>query len=175
MHNGKEYPVDVLIYATGFKWMATSTFNMIVGRNGLSLNDKWSNEGTRTFLGLHSHGYPNLFIVSGPQGGGGSFNFTNAIETHGDYILWMLKTMRKKKVNIVDIKKEPEDIYAEHCKQADIASAPLRDCISYYNGHGEGEPGSLSYYGGGQWHKFRIKAQKTLDPYVFEMKSTSRL
>ena len=79
------------------KWMATSTFNMIVGRNGLSLNDKWSNEGTRTFLGLHSHGYPNLFIVSGPQGGGGSFNFTNAIETHGDYILWMLKTMRKKK------------------------------------------------------------------------------
>ena len=175
VHNGKEYPVDVLIYATGFKWMATSTFNMIVGRNGLSLNDKWSNEGTKTFLGLHSHGYPNLFIVSGPQGGGGSFNFTNAIETHGDYILWMLKTMRKKKVNIVDIKKEPEDIYAEHCKQADIASAPLRDCISYYNGHGEGEPGSLSYYGGGQWHKFRIKAQKTLDPYVFEMKSTSRL
>ena len=59
--------------------------------------------------------------------------------------------------------------------KADIASAPLRDCISYYNGHGEGEPGSLSYYGGGQWHKFRIKAQKTLDPYVFEMKSTSRL
>jgi hypothetical protein len=45
---------------------------------------------------------------------------------------------------------------------------PLRDCISYYNGHGEAEPGSLAYYGGGQWHKYRVKAQETLDPYVFE-------
>ena len=51
--------------------------------------------------------------------------------------------------------------------QADIATAPLRDCISYYNGHGEAEPGSLAYYGGGRWHKFRIQAQETLDPYVF--------
>ncbi|MEC7976227.1 MAG: NAD(P)/FAD-dependent oxidoreductase, partial [Pseudomonadota bacterium] len=84
VHDGTEYSVDVLIYATGFQWMATSTFNMIVGREGRTLRDKWQEEGTKTFLGLHSKGFPNLFIVSGPQGGGGSFNFTNAIEEHGD-------------------------------------------------------------------------------------------
>ena len=124
-------------------------------------------EGTKTFLGLHSNGFPNLFIVSGPQGGGGSFNFTDAIETHGDYILWMLKTMREKQLNVVDVKKEPEEAYAEHCRDADIRTAPLRDCISYYNGHGEAEPGSLAYYGGGYWHKHRIAAQATLDPFLF--------
>ncbi|MFT5562675.1 MAG: cyclohexanone monooxygenase, partial [Litorivivens sp.] len=59
VHDGVEYPLDVLVYATGFQWMATSTFNMIVGRNGISLQDKWQNEGTKTFLGLHSHGFPN--------------------------------------------------------------------------------------------------------------------
>ena len=80
VHDGKEYPLDVLIYATGFQWMATSTFNMIKGRGGRTLRDKWSEEGTKTFLGLHSHGFPNLFIVSGPQGGGGQFNFTRTIE-----------------------------------------------------------------------------------------------
>jgi cyclohexanone monooxygenase len=167
VHEGVEYPVDVLVYATGFQWMATSTFNMIKGRNGQSLNQKWESEGTKTFLGLHSHGFPNLFIISGPQGGGGSFNFTNALEEHGDYIVWMLETMRDRGADVVDIRKEPEEKYAEHCRIADVETSPLRDCISYYNGHGDSEPGSLAYYGGGHWHKFRVEAQKTLEPYVF--------
>ncbi len=168
VHDGVEYPLDVLIYATGFQWMATSTFNMIVGRDGRSLTEKWRSEGTRTFLGLHSKGFPNLFIVSGPQGGGGSFNFTNAIEEHGDYVVWMLKTMRDQGAAVVDIREEPEKAYAEHCRVADIATRPLRDCLSYYNGHGDAEPGSLAYYGGGRWHKFRANAQETLEPYIFE-------
>jgi cyclohexanone monooxygenase len=167
VHDGTEYPLDVLIYATGFQWMATSTFNMVVGRGGRSLSEKWQSEGTKTFLGLHSQGFPNLFIVTGPQGGGGSFNFTDAIDTHGDYVVWMLKTMRDRGEVIVDIKKEPEEIYAEHCRVADIGTAPLRDCLSYYNGHGEAAPGSLAYYGGGRWHKYRIEAQETMAPYLF--------
>lgn len=168
VHEGKEYPLDVLIYATGFQWMATSSFNMITGRNGRTLRDKWEEEGTKTFLGLHSQGFPNLFIVSGPQGGGGSFNFTNAIEHHSDYVVWMLSTMRDLGKGIVDVKAEPEEQYADHCREADELTRPLRDCITYYNGHGEAEPGSLAYYGGGQWHKYRTAAQDSLDPYVFE-------
>ncbi len=167
VHDGVEYPLDVLIYATGFQWMATSTFNMIVGRDGQSLQQKWQDQGTKTFLGLHSKGFPNLFIISGPQGGGGSFNFTNAIEEHADYVVWMLETMRDSGARTVDVKQEPEDEYAEHCRIADSVTRPLRDCITYYNGHGEAEPGSLAYYGGGQWHKFRIKAQQSLEPYQF--------
>ncbi|MFN0144988.1 MAG: flavin-containing monooxygenase [Dehalococcoidia bacterium] len=167
VHDGREYPLDVLVYATGFQWMATSTFNMIQGRGGRTLSEKWQTEGTRTFLGLHSHGFPNLFIVTGPQGGGGSFNFTDTIDEHGNYVVWMLKTMKENGHEIVDVRKEPEDAYAAHCREADMASAPLRDCISYYNGHGEAEPGSLAYYGGGRWHKYRLTAQETLAPYAF--------
>ena len=167
VHEATEYPLDVLIYATGFQWMATSTFNMITGREGRSLQEKWREEGTKTFLGLHSHGFPNLFIVSGPQGGGGSFNFTNAIEDHADYIVWMLSNMRDRGFDVVDVKAAPEVEYSEHCKEADVLTAPLRDCISYYNGHGEGEPGSLAYYGGRRWYKIRDEAQATLAPYDF--------
>ena len=167
VHGDKEYPLDVLIYATGFQWMATSTFNMIVGREGRTLRDKWQAEGTKTFLGLHSKGFPNLFLISGPQGGGGSFNFTNAIEEHGDYVVWMLETLRSQGSDVVDVKAEHEDAYAEHCRDADQLTRPLRDCITYYNGHGEAEPGSLAYYGGGAWHKYRIRAQETLDAYEF--------
>ncbi len=167
VHNGVEYPVDVLIYATGFQWMATATFNMIVGRNGQSLSDKWTQDGTRTFLGIHSEGFPNMFIMTGPQGGGGSFNFTDAIDAHADYTVWMLQTLRERGETTVDVREEPELEYADHCRQADITTAPLRDCLSYYNGHGDADPGSLAYYGGNQWHRFRKAAQESLDPYVF--------
>ena len=168
IHDGVEYPLDVLIYATGFQWMATSTFNMITGRGGQTLRQKWQSEGVRTFLGIHSHGFPNLFIMSGPQGGGGQFNFTRGIEAHTDYVVWMLKTMRARGSGIVDITREPEVAYADHCREADIRTRPLRDCLSYYNGDGNAEPGSLAYYGGPQkWHELRAAAQESLEPYIF--------
>ena len=168
VHNGVEYPLDVLIYATGFQWMATATFNMITGRNGQTLREKWGAGGVKTFLGMHSHGFPNLFIMSGPQSGGGQFNFTRGVEGHTDYVVWMLKTLRERGASIVDIKPEPEITYAEHCREADLRTRPLRDCLSYYNGDGNAEPGSLAYYGGPQkWHAYRSAAQETLEPYVF--------
>jgi cation diffusion facilitator CzcD-associated flavoprotein CzcO len=168
VHDGTEYPLDVLIYATGFQWMAPKTFDMVKGRDGQTLNEKWQEEGTKTFLGLHSRGFPNFFIVSGPQGGGGSFNFTDVITTHSDYIAWLLTHMRDEGHQVVDVQKEVEDAYAKHCAQVDIASAPLRDCISYYNGHGDAAPGSLAYYGGRQWNTLCEQAQETREPYVFE-------
>ncbi len=167
VHDGVEYPLDVLIYATGFQWMASGLFEKTVGRDGRTIKETWDKEGTKTFLGLHVKDFPNLFVVTGPQGGGGSFNFTDAIDAHGDYLVWMLSTLRDRGEKIVDVQRQPQDEYAEHCRQADIMSAPLRDCLSYYNGHGDAEAGSLAYYGGGRWHKIRRAAQDTLQPYRF--------
>ena len=170
VHNGIEYPVDALIYATGFQWMGTSTFNMVTGPGGRTLNSKWKEEGTKTFLGMHSAGFPNLLIMTGPQGGGGQFNFTRVCEMHATYVTWMLTEMRDRGVETVDVKKEFEDEYADHCREMDLLSQPLRDCYSYYNGDGSAEPGSLAYYGGGdRWHERRKAAQASLDPYIFKM------
>ncbi len=169
VHAGQTYPLDVLVYATGFQWMATSTFNMISGRGGVTLREKWRTEGVKTFLGLHSEGFPNLFIMSGPQGGGGQFNFTLGLESHTDYVVWMLKTMRDRGARLVDIRKQPEVDYAAHCAEVDLMSRALRDCLSYYNGEGDAAPGSLAYYGGPQqWHSLRMAAQASLEPYLFE-------
>ena len=120
-------------------------------------------------MGIHSHGFPNLFIMSGPQGGGGQFNFTRGLEGHTDYIVWMLRTLKERGTPVVDIRKEAEEAYAAHCREADILTSPLRDCLSYYNGDGTAEPGSLAYYGGpAKWHALRTAAQASLEPYVFE-------
>ena len=173
VHDDVVYPLDVLIYATGFEWMATATFNQVVGRHGQSLSEKWEEGGTRTFLGLHSEGFPNLFIVSGPQGGGGSFNFTDAIDQHGDYIVWMLDTLQAEQADVVDVDAESEQRYAEHCRLADEQTRYWRDCITYYNGHGEAEAGSLAYYGGGVGTRLESVLQASLEPYRFERRTSA--
>ena len=167
VHDGIEYPLDVLIYATGFQWMGAGSFNMIVGKDGRTLRGKWAEEGVRTFLGLHSNGFPNLFILSGPQSGGGQFNFTRTMEGQTDYVAWLLTTMRERGARFVDVRREAEIAYADHCREADLRTRPLRDCLSYYNGDGNAQPGSLAYYGGPRkWHEIRMGAQETLEPYI---------
>jgi cation diffusion facilitator CzcD-associated flavoprotein CzcO len=169
VHDGVEYPLDVLIYATGFEWMGTGSFNMIHGRGGRTLKEKWETEGTKTFLGMHSAGFPNLLIMNGPQGGGGQFNFTRVAEMHAHYVVWALQTVEASGATTIDVTPEAEDEYARHCAEMDLLSAPLRDCLSYYNGDGTAKPGSLAYYGGGKrWHDRREAAQKSMSPYRLE-------
>ena len=103
--------------------------------------------------------------MSGPQGGGW-FNFIRGLESHTDYVTWMLSKMRDLNVGIVDVK-EPEVEYAAHCKEADILTSPLRDCISYYNGEERPNPAvSLITVVPQKWHELRAEAQASMAPYV---------
>ena len=78
--NGKEYELDLLIYATGFEVQKTGIYNKIVGEDNLDLEDKFS-DGMRTLLGIHSEGYPNLFVMGGYQASF-QFNLTAVSYTH---------------------------------------------------------------------------------------------
>ncbi|MBM9467445.1 flavin-containing monooxygenase [Nakamurella leprariae] len=63
-----EYPLDVLIFATGFDAMTgTLTKIDIVGRGGRTLRDKWQQDGLKSNLGINANGFPNFFMSLGPQ------------------------------------------------------------------------------------------------------------
>jgi cation diffusion facilitator CzcD-associated flavoprotein CzcO len=157
----------VLIYATGFDFMSRETVARVTGIDGRTIADKWREEGTRTFLGLHTSGFPNLFLMAGPQAAGGRFNLTETIEEHTKYVVWLLSTMRESGHATVDVREQDEADWAQHCADADRASAPLRDCLSNFNGYGRAEPGTLAYYGGKEAGRRQGWAQETLEPYVF--------
>ena len=128
VHDGVQYDLDVLIYATGFDFMSRESMGRITGADGRSVADKWEEEGTRTFLGVHCHGYPNLFTVAGPQGTGGTFNFTDAIEEHTDYLAWLLTAMCDLGHGVVDIRKEgqgPLGAALRRCRPGERATARL--------------------------------------------------
>jgi cation diffusion facilitator CzcD-associated flavoprotein CzcO len=69
--NGRQYDVDVIVYATGFEFLGGKHTERIgydpVGRGGRRLSDHWS-DGMRTLHGMHVHGFPNMFILQMFQG-----------------------------------------------------------------------------------------------------------
>ncbi|MEC9340136.1 MAG: NAD(P)/FAD-dependent oxidoreductase, partial [Pseudomonadota bacterium] len=81
-----DFPVDVIILATGFDAMTGTLFDIdIRGRQGLPLKDKWA-DGPRTYLGLTTAGFPNLFMISGPQSPSVLTNMPVSIEQHVEWI-----------------------------------------------------------------------------------------
>lgn len=81
-----EFTFDAIIYATGFDAM-TGTLGKIdiAGRDGLRLKDKWQ-DGPETYLGLMSAGFPNLFLITGPQSPSVISNMIVSIEQHVEWI-----------------------------------------------------------------------------------------
>ena len=81
-----DYPLDVLIYATGFDAMTGALLRAgIRGRGGRSLREKWA-DGPLNFLGLGMQGFPNLFTVTGPGSPSVLCNMLVAIEQHVNWI-----------------------------------------------------------------------------------------
>jgi cation diffusion facilitator CzcD-associated flavoprotein CzcO len=80
------YDLDVIVLALGFDSFTGPLLRLgITGRDGLSLDAAWS-DGPRTYLGLASHGFPNLFMIAGPQSPAPLNNGVMAIEEHVEFI-----------------------------------------------------------------------------------------
>jgi len=114
---GKNYEVDALVLATGFDAMTGSVAKIdIRGRNGLTLNGKWA-EGPKTYLGLMSAGFPNLFIITGPGSPSVLSNMIVSIEQHVDWISDCIRYMRDRGVVSIEAQKEAEDKWVAHVNE----------------------------------------------------------
>ena len=81
----EHYDLDIIVYATGFDAITGAYDRLdIRGVDGSTLADRW-HDGPQTYLGLMTHGFPNLVMVAGPQSASGSTNFPRAIETCVDW------------------------------------------------------------------------------------------
>lgn len=90
----EHHDLDLIVYATGFDTITGGYDRIaITGTGGQTLGDKWR-DGPSTTLGIMSHGFPNLFMVAGPQSVSGSTNFPRAIENTVDWITDMLEAAR---------------------------------------------------------------------------------
>ena len=123
LEDGTEYAFDAIVYATGFDAM-TGPLNAIDirGRGGQLLRDKWA-EGPRTYLGLTSAGFPNLFMITGPQSPSVLSNMPVSIEQHVEFIGRIIGDMRARGAETIEPTRQAEDAWVAHNQE--LAEATL--------------------------------------------------
>lgn len=146
--DGKTYPVDVLIYATGFEVQKTGIYNEIRGKDGREINEVYAG-GIRTLFGVHTHGFPNLFIMGGYQASF-QFNLTFMLQTQGDHIAECIKLARERGAAEIDVKPETEEWWVQEVIAHRGKTTRNTDCTpGYYNFEGEFNRRQDGNYNGG--------------------------
>ncbi len=144
-----DYAVDSIVFAIGFDAMTGALGRIdIRGRGGLALKDKWAH-GPRTYLGLMSAGFPNLFMVTGPGSPSVLSNMVVSIEQHVDWITDCIDHLNGRQLSSIEATVEAEDGWVAHVNEvADSTLYPLAS--SWYLGANvPGKPRVFMPYVGG--------------------------
>jgi cation diffusion facilitator CzcD-associated flavoprotein CzcO len=145
---GVEYDVDLLIYATGFEVQQTGIYNRIVGENDIDLNDKYA-DGIRTMLGIHSAGFPNLFIMGGYQASF-QFNLTDLLQVQGDHIAHCIDHARSHDYDTIDVTRQAEEQWVQEVIAHRGKTTRNQECTpGYYNFEGQENRRQDGNYNGG--------------------------
>ncbi|KIW64611.1 hypothetical protein PV04_09534 [Phialophora macrospora] len=161
----KLYELDVLIFATGFDAIEGNYNRVrIQGRDGVSLKEYWAPTGPTSYLGVSVPGFPNLFLITGPQG-----PFTNlppAIEAHVDLVSRLVaraeKGRKENKLAVIEATSEAEQGWCAECER--LAEGSLfKETASWIFGQNiPGKKYALRFYFGGL-KAFYEAVQKVID------------
>ncbi len=117
------HELDALVFATGFDAMTGAIVAVdIAGRDGVELRERWA-EGPLTYLGLTTAGFPNLFMVTGPQSPSVLSNMAVSIEQHVDWICQTIEHLRVEGHDTIEATPVAEAGWVRH--NADFADITL--------------------------------------------------
>ena len=130
---GEEFEVDCIVFATGFDAMTGAVMRIdIRGREGVTIQEKWA-EGPRTYLGLSTAGFPNLFTITGPGSPSVLTNMLPSIEQHVNWIADCIEYLRRNGIASIDPTREAEDEWVAHVNEV-AGGTLLLTCNSWYLG-----------------------------------------
>ncbi len=129
--DGVERPVDAIIFATGFHVTDMPAAAFIHGRGGQTLADAWR-DGPRAYLGATVAGFPNLFLMIGPNTGLGHSSMIFMIESQLAYILDCLRLMDKRHVQAVEVRGEAQTSFNEEMQRRMSHTVWTSGCSSWY-------------------------------------------
>jgi cyclohexanone monooxygenase len=112
--DGEEYELDCIIFATGFEVGTDYTRRAgydLVGRNGLSLSEKWA-DGVSTLHGMHTNGFPNALIFSLVQSGF-TVNFPHMLEVQSRQAAYIIGHALENDICTVEATEEAEQAWVE--------------------------------------------------------------
>jgi cation diffusion facilitator CzcD-associated flavoprotein CzcO len=129
--DGVERSVDTLIYATGFATTKYASIIDLVGRAGRHIEDAWRHDGAAAYLGITTAGFPNLFMLYGPNTNNGSI--LSMIECQVEYALRQIQRIADDDLAWIDVRPE---VMAHYNAGIDDAMAKVKawqaGCNGYY-------------------------------------------
>jgi cation diffusion facilitator CzcD-associated flavoprotein CzcO len=144
--NGELVELDCIIFATGFEvgtdYTRRSGYDL-VGRGGLKLSDKWA-DGMRSLHGLHTRGFPNLFIISNAQAAF-TTNFPHAMDESAQHIGYIVNQCLSGNISTIEPSEEAEAAWVQEIiSQARLSESFQASCTpGYYNNEGKPNPRSV--------------------------------
>jgi cation diffusion facilitator CzcD-associated flavoprotein CzcO len=167
--DGQRHPVDLLILGTGFKASTPFPRGMIFGRDGQDILDTWS-QGPEAYKGTTVAGFPNLFLLMGPNTGLGHNSIVYMIESQVAYILGALDTLEAQGANSLDIQPQVQERFnAALRSRMQGAVWSVGNCRSWYKHAESGR--NVVIWPGFSW-SFR-RATRRFDAEAYRLTDTT--
>jgi cation diffusion facilitator CzcD-associated flavoprotein CzcO len=166
--DGSEHPADVLVLATGFQTHGFVAPMEIVGAEGRTLAQEWA-EVPRAYLGLSVPGFPNLFMLYGPNTNGGTGSVIYTIEAGMNHVIAALHELARADARRIEIRRAAAEAFDRELRAALAATVWHTGCTSWYvdeNGH---DPNQWPWL----WSAYRRRTAQ-LEPGVYELGQTAR-
>jgi cation diffusion facilitator CzcD-associated flavoprotein CzcO len=110
--DGVERPIDVLVYGTGFRATEPLIGCRVVGRGGVEIHDAWGKRMS-AYLGVTVNGFPNFFMMLGPNTGLGHNSVVLMIEAQVRYAMTCLKLMKRRNQRVIEVRAESQQRFVE--------------------------------------------------------------
>ena len=163
--NGRAFEFDSIVFATGFDAMTGTLFNVdIRGRGDQALKDKWY-AGPRTYLGLMSEAFPNMFMITGPGSPSVKGNMLNSLEQHVDFVTDSILHMREWGFALMEPTREAEDDWVDHVQETANRTLFPRANSWYMGANIPGKPRLFMPYIGGVGRYRQICEEKVESGY----------
>ncbi len=153
---------DIIIWATGFDFGTGALFRMgVTGSDGLSLAKYWA-DGPVTFLGVQTHGFPNLFFPGGPHAASGNNPRYNGDQV--DFITDLLVFARARGAERIEVTKQAEDRWTNMVNRG-AASSPFGENSYFFGTNIPGKPKRYLLNSGGRPKLFSVIADVVAKDY----------
>ncbi len=130
--DGKERKADAIIFATGFAATDFLAPIKIIGLGGKDLRQSWSNAGAQAHLGMTVAGFPNFFMLYGPNTNLAHNSIVYMIESQIHYILKCLKRLQRGEIRSIEVKKESQDRFNAGLQARLEKATWSKGCTSWY-------------------------------------------
>jgi cation diffusion facilitator CzcD-associated flavoprotein CzcO len=161
--DGRERPADVLVLATGFKSHGFVAPMEIVGPDGHTLTEEWA-DVPRAYLGTSVPGFPNMFLLYGPNTNGGTGSVIYTIEAGMSHIISALDELGRTGARRIEVRRQKAEEFDRELRMALAGSVWHTGCTNWYVDENGNDPSQWPWL----WSTYRRRVER-IEPGTYEL------